>query len=107
ILFSLLCCHHLSLRTFPTRRCSDLPFTIAILLYMSSKMIRFIVLCTSMNIALNDKTIFFPKNNVINPLIEDILTHNTFFFMFCRSEEHTSELQSRFELVCRLLLQKK
>src|SRR5699024_11921269 len=24
-----------------------------------------------------------------------------------RSEEHTSELQSRFELVCRLLLQKK
>src|SRR5437868_4926724 len=25
----------------------------------------------------------------------------------CRSEEHTSELQSRFELVCRLLLEKK
>src|SRR5699024_12494466 len=23
---------------------------------------------------------------------------------FCRSEEHTSELQSRFDLVCRLLL---
>src|SRR5437868_10596979 len=30
--------------------------------------------------------------------------------MFCRrerSEEHTSELQSRFDLVCRLLLEKK
>src|SRR5699024_12328420 len=26
---------------------------------------------------------------------------------FLRSEEHTSELQSRFELVCRLLLKKK
>src|SRR5699024_12511593 len=26
---------------------------------------------------------------------------------FLRSEEHTSELQSRFELVCRLLLEKK
>src|SRR5438874_5360238 len=26
---------------------------------------------------------------------------------FCRSEEHTSELQSRRELVCRLLLEKK
>src|SRR5699024_11568908 len=26
---------------------------------------------------------------------------------FCRSEEHTSELQSRFDLVCRLLLEKK
>ena len=26
---------------------------------------------------------------------------------FLRSEEHTSELQSRFDLVCRLLLEKK
>src|SRR5699024_12030880 len=31
-------------------------------------------------------------------------THNLVFF---RSEEHTSELQSRFDLVCRLLLEKK
>src|SRR5699024_12468426 len=30
------------------------------------------------------------------------------FFLFLeRSEEHTSELQSRFDLVCRLLLEKK
>src|SRR5699024_11967994 len=28
-------------------------------------------------------------------------------FRYRRSEEHTSELQSRFELVCRLLLEKK
>src|SRR5207249_12326520 len=28
-------------------------------------------------------------------------------FTACRSEEHTSELQSRFDLVCRLLLEKK
>src|SRR5438067_9954797 len=27
--------------------------------------------------------------------------------VFARSEEHTSELQSRFDLVCRLLLEKK
>src|SRR5207249_6252775 len=27
--------------------------------------------------------------------------------LYARSEEHTSELQSRFELVCRLLLEKK
>src|SRR2546422_1176460 len=27
--------------------------------------------------------------------------------VFCRSEEHTSELQSRLHLVCRLLLEKK
>src|SRR5699024_12000043 len=31
----------------------------------------------------------------------DLLVHRT------RSEEHTSELQSRFDLVCRLLLEKK
>src|SRR5699024_12737941 len=36
----------------------------------------------------------------------------TIFVMLCRvehnrSEEHTSELQSRFDLVCRLLLEKK
>src|SRR5699024_12275223 len=29
------------------------------------------------------------------------------FAIFFRSEEHTSELQSRFDLVCRLLLEKK
>src|SRR5699024_12238871 len=29
------------------------------------------------------------------------------FVAIARSEEHTSELQSRFELVCRLLLEKK
>src|SRR5699024_12402489 len=29
------------------------------------------------------------------------------FSFFSRSEEHTSELQSRFDLVCRLLLEKK
>src|SRR5699024_12524034 len=29
------------------------------------------------------------------------------FVMTARSEEHTSELQSRFDLVCRLLLEKK
>src|SRR5699024_11675972 len=31
----------------------------------------------------------------------------TIAYFFCRSEEHTSELQSRFDLVCRLLLEKK
>src|SRR5699024_11311828 len=29
------------------------------------------------------------------------------YISFLRSEEHTSELQSRFDLVCRLLLEKK
>src|SRR5699024_11545100 len=37
----------------------------------------------------------------LNPL------RRTLWVMFLRSEEHTSELQSRFDLVCRLLLEKK
>src|SRR5699024_11391655 len=31
---------------------------------------------------------------------------NSFSIIIARSEEHTSELQSRFDLVCRLLLEK-
>src|SRR5689334_23941291 len=32
---------------------------------------------------------------------------SNYCFVFSRSEEHTSELQSQFHLVCRLLLEKK
>src|SRR3712207_9025046 len=35
------------------------------------------------------------------------LAHDALFAERCRSEEHTSELQSRQYLVCRLLLEKK
>src|SRR5438105_11870633 len=35
------------------------------------------------------------------------LVHKAAWTRFLRSEEHTSELQSRVELVCRLLLEKK
>src|SRR6266481_4937598 len=35
------------------------------------------------------------------------ITGHTLAFTFERSEEHTSELQSQFHLVCRLLLEKK
>src|SRR5699024_8754864 len=39
--------------------------------------------------------------NILAGLLQTILEHMP------RSEEHTSELQSRFDLVCRLLLEKK
>src|SRR5690349_24012231 len=37
----------------------------------------------------------------------DLLRSNSLSCFFDRSEEHTSELQSRRDLVCRLLLEKK
>ena len=43
----------------------------------------------------------FTKSNV-GPIFAGFLG-----FSVLRSEEHTSELQSRFDLVCRLLLEKK
>src|SRR5699024_12640779 len=43
----------------------------------------------------------------IIPAIFPNVQELTLFFESKRSEEHTSELQSRFDLVCRLLLEKK
>src|SRR5699024_11911987 len=63
-------------------------------------------------------TLFYPRRRFL-PLIRykplralrppdrrilNLLSH---WSGLCRSEEHTSELQSRFDLVCRLLLEKK
>src|SRR5699024_11926776 len=39
--------------------------------------------------------------------LEQIIKLNYLYLQEHRSEEHTSELQSRFDLVCRLLLEKK
>src|SRR5699024_816150 len=69
---------------------------------------------------------YYGKNNVQNYVVETvgmaILSHHSGLQNFVqldqkpsdylrrvanRSEEHTSELQSRFDLVCRLLLEKK
>src|SRR5699024_12650689 len=43
-----------------------------------------------------------PMENMVSPVQQTVSIDNVE-----RSEEHTSELQSRFDLVCRLLLEKK
>src|SRR5687768_18152194 len=54
-----------------------------------------------------------PSNNTANVLaattvgLTDGVASGTFYSDNTRSEEHTSELQSRLHLVCRLLLEKK
>src|SRR5699024_11906484 len=46
------------------------------------------------------------ENSIEIKSIFGFVTSET-FTKYLRSEEHTSELQSRFDLVCRLLLEKK
>src|SRR5206468_10002795 len=48
---------------------------------------------------------WYPK--VTGRMLNDGLGKFHFWVTFLRSEEHTSELQSRSDLVCRLLLEKK
>src|SRR5438105_15352830 len=43
----------------------------------------------------------------LKTLVSPVYAPNRFFVGVSRSEEHTSELQSRVDLVCRLLLEKK
>src|SRR5699024_12787520 len=93
-LFSFYCDgHHLHLHSFPTRRSSDLTFIIVLMTVLT------LAACgdsanedtdSGDDDSKNDKEIVFGLINWPE-----------------RSEEHTSELQSRFDLVCRLLLEKK
>src|SRR5207249_10810175 len=87
-----------SLPSFPTRRSSDL------LPHISN--------CLALGCIVTSKC-----NRFLRPFCDLVLreTHTPALDSFFhssrsqngRSEEHTSELQSRFDLVCRLLLEKK
>src|SRR5699024_12841010 len=96
----LLCCfffecygHHLSLHSFPTRRSSDL------------------ILIRFRNIAYSIGSVAALACDTIIILGAYSICWGWMPFSLeidqTRSEEHTSELQSRFDLVCRLLLEKK
>src|SRR5207237_5236007 len=50
---------------------------------------------------------FAATRRVVLAIIQHKLTHSPEFVQRKRSEEHTSELQSHLNLVCRLLLEKK
>src|SRR5699024_12685750 len=98
---------HRDLHSFPTRRSSDL------LRHRSEDFER----------ALNDgkfetllKYIHVKKDTPVYCFLISATSHGNDTFArqlenlmkkYFRSEEHTSELQSRFDLVCRLLLEKK
>src|SRR5690606_41825707 len=91
----LACCqhygHHRGLRSFPTRRSSDLSGSTSAPIIMTAG-------TASFGIPYTDIISISPINPPLGIPPATILT---------RSEEHTSELQSRENLVCRLLLEKK
>src|SRR5690606_41897282 len=93
---------HRDLHSFPTRRSSDLSGN------MSAETIRNCERTTWVfkeSLRLYSPISFFPRRTVEDVELEGfMIPENT---AVLRSEEHTSELQSRENLVCRLLLEKK
>src|SRR5690625_6275406 len=89
--------HHLDLHSFPTRRSSDL------CLIWRGK--------TSAVVYCEKKSSRNPNAPPMRAMCDNIHWHSAYIsrssFGMNRSEEHTSELQSRGHLVCRLLLEKK
>src|SRR5699024_12308951 len=81
---------HLDLHSFPTRRSSDLKKIILVEQYRKP-LERSLIEIPAGKLEPNEE----PSKTAVRELEEE------------RSEEHTSELQSRFDLVCRLLLEKK
>src|SRR5207247_6803584 len=88
---------HLTLHSFPTRRSSDLNFQGCITMPIAQVMrppVRKLMRRGEM----------FEKSLAGETTLAATLTLRV---AISRSEEHTSELQSRVDLVCRLLLEKK
>src|SRR5690606_39341192 len=99
----LLCCpecpssgsvHHRALLSFPTRRSSDLVAKLTVV---------GIAIGSTPGIAAR----VFEAVASVGANIEAITSSEVRLSVLIRSEEHTSELQSRENLVCRLLLEKK
>src|SRR5699024_12695098 len=94
--------HHRYLHSFPTRRSSDL-----VKFFHLMQSILYICIGYLLAVTNHSCTHYFFSFLFIS-LSDKIITESQYFSsVFIRSEEHTSELQSRFDLVCRLLLEKK
>src|SRR5439155_26201037 len=94
---------HRVLHSFPTRRSSDL-FGAEVVLTPGDKGMNGAIAKADELVRANPNS-FMPQQfkNPANPEIHRQTTAEEIW----RSEEHTSELQSRGHLVCRLLLEKK
>src|SRR5690606_41582696 len=103
VFFLLLAGDHRDLHSFPTRRSSDL----AVFVFIVSA-----IMHTVAPHHRNDFSRLPDEDRVLESLRHADLRPGDYVVPFAsspkeRSEEHTSELQSRENLVCRLLLEKK
>src|SRR5699024_12595693 len=97
---------HLYLHLFPTRRSSDLICTITQRTRISCERIDAATEWGDKlySKAINEEAIEWMDPSVVNARISNSGEHCSPNVI--RSEEHTSELQSRFDLVCRRLYEK-
>src|SRR5207249_9596789 len=93
---------HPPLRSFPTRRSSDLALP-----QPDGALLGDVYICpaAARRWVKNGRSGKGEEGRVEEELVR-LTVHGT-LHVLGRSEEHTSELQSRFDLVCRLLLEKK
>src|SRR5690606_41356371 len=94
---------HLYLHSFPTRRSSDLPSAISPPLINATNL----PALASSNICSRISTISLLASPGVTHPGNATMFLSLIYASSSRSEEHTSELQSRENLVCRLLLEKK
>src|SRR5206468_9885233 len=94
-----------TLHSFPTRRSSDLLGAFA---FKSAEIEINLLKAMPAVFGLTPKFVDDPMMAMIFPLRSVAIAAGTLTLLaLYRSEEHTSELQSRSDLVCRLLLEKK
>src|SRR5699024_12388838 len=102
------CCGSVSsLRSSPTRRSSDLPVREALRELESLRLIETVPNkgARVRDFGVEDMAEIYPVRAGLELVAAQLAA--TSLAEDPRSEEHTSELQSRFDLVCRLLLEKK
>src|SRR5207249_8067638 len=91
---------HRDLHSFPTRRSSDLVWV------QFLKQLGELGYVEGQNIVL-ERRFAGGRQERLAEFVADLAERRVDVVVATRSEEHTSELQSRFDLVCRLLLEKK
>src|SRR5207248_8446802 len=102
-----LSCHHLNLHSFPTRRSSDLAGTHVMKHTHNLQLYRGSIPGDTWNRSIDSNTLS-ERVHAWQIAPDEVLVHHSYwnspsYILVSRSEEHTSELQSPYDLVCRLL----